>query len=175
MQGLLVSCFSSIYDINPYLQLRTNTEHLEKVQERIRNDWNYDPPSDWGPTRLPMGTAAWDQSWLADRADDFIAFWLDNTAAKDAARCGEKPGTMDSFIDRCNKKYQDWLDIWYSGEAQVVDQLKEDEDEDEEDEGGEKDGWNAVPGLWYDDNSFFPREDGFNTVHRRYAPRGGDN
>ena len=149
---------------------RTNAKHLEKVQERIRNDWNYDPPSDWGPIPLPAGTTAWDQSWPADRAEDFIAFWLDNKAAEER---GDKPETMDSFIDRFNKKYQDWLDSWYSGEAQAVDQVEEDEEE--EDEGGREDGWKAVPGLWYDGGSFFPHEDGFHTVHHPSVPRADDN
>ncbi|PIL31567.1 hypothetical protein GSI_06269 [Ganoderma sinense ZZ0214-1] len=148
---------------------RTNTKHLDKVQERIRNDWNYDPPCDWGPIPLPAGTTAWDQSWPADRADDFILFWLENMAAEER---GEKPETMDSFIDRYNKKYQDWLDSWYTGETQEIGQ---EEDEEEADKVGEEDGWDGVPGLWYDGGSFFPHEDGFNTVYHLPAHRTGDN
>lgn len=142
---------------------RANAKHLEKVQERIRNDWNYDPPSDWGPIPLPAGTAAWDQCCSAGRAEGFIAFWLDNMTAGER---GDKPERMHSFIDKFNKTYQDLLDSWYSGKAQAVDQVEEDEVG--EDEGRREDRRNAVPSLWYD-------EDGFNTVHHPYVPSAGNN
>ncbi|KAI1793954.1 hypothetical protein LXA43DRAFT_1092312 [Ganoderma leucocontextum] len=154
---------------------RENPKHVEKVQEKIRNDWNYDPPCDWGPIPLPAGTTAWEQSYPADRAEDFINFWLENVAAVER---DEQPETMDSFIDRFNSKYKDWLDNWYTGEAQAYAQEKGDEDEDEDEDeydGGEEDGWNDVPGAWYDGGSFFPNEDGFNSTYQPSMRRTGDN
>src|SRR5262245_2940716 len=72
-----------------------------------------------------------------------------------------------------HKKFQDWLDSWYTGEVQAAGQ--QDQGEAEEDEGGEEEGWNDVPGLWYDGGSFFPHEDGFNTGHHPSVRRPGDN
>ena len=143
---------------------RENLKHIEKVQEKIRNDWNYDPPCDWGPIRLPEGSTAWEQSYPADRADDFINFWLANVVADER---GEKPQTMDSFINNYNQKYQNWLDSWYTGEVQMYAHGHDDMEE--------EDGWNGVPGIWYDGGSFFPHEDGFNTVYHPSLRRTGDN
>ncbi|KAI0715151.1 hypothetical protein C8Q76DRAFT_729809 [Earliella scabrosa] len=132
-----------------------NEKHLKKVEEAYKNEWDYQADCDWGPTPLPVGTNAWEQSWPADRVKDFIQFWLENME-----RCerGKPMESMDTFIDRFNDKYREWaegvqkeMEEWAKGQS---------EPEPEDEEPAEE--WDGVQGYWYSGGSFDPREDGFN-------------
>ncbi|RPD64976.1 hypothetical protein L227DRAFT_650111 [Lentinus tigrinus ALCF2SS1-6] len=129
-------------------------KHLEKVKEAAINDWDYEPVCDWGPPEMPKGTSAWEVSYPADRAEDFIHHWMDNV---EAAERGEPMESMDSFIDRFNVKYAEWLkeceretEEWKKGQG---DAHAEEEAPIEQCEG--------VQGKWYSGGSFDPQEDGF--------------
>ena len=80
-----------------------NDKHQTKIQERMRNDWFYDPPMDWGPTPIPADSSPWEESYPSERAEDSINYWLDNMTA---VKRGDEPESMDSFFDRYNKKYK---------------------------------------------------------------------
>ncbi|TFK91659.1 hypothetical protein K466DRAFT_650864 [Polyporus arcularius HHB13444] len=131
---------------------RTCEKHLEKVKEAIINDWAYQPGYDWGPVELPKGSTAWEESYPADRAEDFILHWMNNV---EAAERDEPMEPMDSFIDRFNAKHAEWLRKWKqeSGEwKEAQDKANAQEEPAEE--------WEGVQGWWYSGGSFDPREEG---------------
>ncbi|KAI0721225.1 hypothetical protein C8T65DRAFT_631055 [Cerioporus squamosus] len=131
---------------------RTCEKHLEKVKEAVINDWEYQPGCDWGPSELPIGTTAWEVSYPADRADDLINYWRENV---EAAMRDEPTETMDSFINRFNQKYADWLREW----RQETDEWKEGQENAnaQEEPAAECEG---VKGWWYSGGSFDPHDDG---------------
>ena len=135
---------------------RTCAKHLEKVKEAAINDWTYEEGAcDWGPQELPAGSTAWEESYPADRADDFINYWLDNVQA---AEREEPMETMDSFIDRFNAKYLKWLQEF---KQQTVEWRAEGgrDANPPADEPAEQ--YDGVRGYWYSGGSFEPHDEGW--------------
>ncbi|TBU48212.1 hypothetical protein BD309DRAFT_349226 [Dichomitus squalens] len=137
-----------------------NEKHQAKVQERLHDEWFWNPPVDWGPTPIPLDSSPWEQAYPSERAEEFINHWLDNIAA---AQRDEAPESMDTFIDRYNQKYQDWNDNGKPSEEECGEEKNCTEDVDPDREVDDY-ACKGIPGKWYDVDSFHPDEEGFDAV-----------
>ena len=145
----------------------SSTKHLEKVQEQGRSTNTCSQTVPAPDSTMPSYINAWDWSSTSLRVDDFIQFWQEGVTA---ALCGEVGETMESFIDRYNKKYHDWVaEEWKRDNAWEVPMdaaAWEGPQDDPAAWGGPigpgvgENEWDGVPGQWFTGGSFLPNEAG---------------